>query len=286
MAYSVPKNVVNKKLYKKIYNKIKKEHEKKGKRWGAYSSGQLVKLYKKAGGKYTGSKKNKNLSRWYKEKWIDVCAYPKIKSCGRKRISGKKSNLKNFPYCRPLHRVSKNTPKTVKELSSAERKKLCKLKRSNPKKTIKHKFNNYAFGKSRRKSRKSRRKSRKSRRKSRAKSRRKSRAKSNEIKLLSIKKSPKGDKKYRATFKVNDRLKHTDFGAKGMSDYTKHKDIERRSRYITRHKKDLRTNDPTRAGYLSMYVLWNKKTLQSSINDYKKRLQKYSKTKKFPLKIK
>ena len=268
MAYSVPKNVVNKKLYKKIYNKIKKEHEKKGKRWGAYSSGQLVKLYKKDGGEYTGSIKNKNLSRWYKEKWIDVCTYPKIKSCGRKRISGKKSNLKNFPYCRPLHRVSKNTPKTVKELSPIEREKLCKLKRRNPKKTIKHKFNNYSFGKSRRKSR------------------RKSRAKSNEIKLLSIKKSPKGDKKFRATFKANDKLKHTDFGAKGMSDYTKHKDIERRSRYITRHKKDLRTNDPTRAGYLSMYVLWNKKTLKSSINDFKKRLRKYSKTKKFPLKIK
>ena len=37
----------------------------------------------------------------------------------------------------------------------------------------------------------------------------------------------------------NGRLKHTDFGARGMSDFTKHKDKERRSRYITRHSKDL-----------------------------------------------
>ena len=90
----------------------------------------------------------------------------------------------------------------------------------------------------------------------------------------------------RATFEVNGKTKHTDFGAKGMSDFTKHKDKGRRGRYITRHTKDLQTNDPTRAGFLSMYVLWNKEGLRASISDYKKRLNTYNKTGKFPTKIK
>jgi hypothetical protein len=90
----------------------------------------------------------------------------------------------------------------------------------------------------------------------------------------------------RATFNIDDKKHTTDFGAAGMSDYTLHHDKERRSRYITRHIKDLRTNDPTRAGYLSMYILWNKPSVKGSIIDYKKRLTIYNKTGKFPEKIK
>ena len=77
-------------------------------------------------------------------------------------------------------------------------------------------------------------------------------------------------------------MKTVHFGAKGMSDFTKHKDKERRERYIKRHLKDLRTGDPTRAGYLSMYVLWNKPTLKASIADYKKRVATYNRTGRFP----
>jgi hypothetical protein len=47
--------------------------------------------------------------------------------------------------------------------------------------------------------------------------------------------------------------------------------MEQKERYLKRHKKDLRTNDPMRAGYLSYYLLWNKPTLQESIKDYKKK---------------
>jgi hypothetical protein len=46
---------------------------------------------------------------------------------------------------------------------------------------------------------------------------------------------------------------------------------EQRDRYRTRHKKDLDTKDPTRAGYLAYYLLWNKETLTESIKDYKKK---------------
>ena len=111
---------------------------------------------------------------------------------------------------------------------------------------------------------------------------------------VKIKKLSNDDKKYVAIFTQIDKdgkpldggkVKKQKYGASGMSDYTKHKDIERRNRYIQRHKKDLRTNDPTRAGYLSMYILWNKPTLKASIDDYKKRLQVYNKTGRFPRKI-
>jgi hypothetical protein len=70
-----------------------------------------------------------------------------------------------------------------------------------------------------------------------------------------------------------------------MSDYTKHHDISLRKREIKRHSKDLKTKNPVRAGYLSMFVLWNKSTLQASIADYRRRLGVYNKTGKFPTKI-
>ena len=92
-------------------------------------------------------------------------------------------------------------------------------------------------------------------------------------KLISIEESPISGKKWRANFydKVNDKRKHTDFGASGMEDYTMHQDDSRKDRYVKRHMKDLDTGDPTRAGYLSMYILWNKKSIKASIADYKKR---------------
>lgn len=101
-----------------------------------------------------------------------------------------------------------------------------------------------------------------------------------------IKPSTKRGKKLMAIFYKNGKqMKTTHFGAKGMSDFTIHKNKERRERYISRHKKDLRTKDPTRAGYLSMYVLWDRPNLQASINKYKQRLRVYSKTGTFPTKI-
>ena len=86
-----------------------------------------------------------------------------------------------------------------------------------------------------------------------------------------IKKSSKPNKKYMAIFtgKTN---KTTHFGSKGMDDYTITKDKEQRSRYRIRHKKDLKTRDPTRAGFLSYYILWGESTsIKENIKNYKKR---------------
>jgi hypothetical protein len=95
-------------------------------------------------------------------------------------------------------------------------------------------------------------------------------------------------KKYRAEFvdEKTGKKKVVNFGQAGASDYTINKDLQRRNRYIKRHLKDLKTLDPTRAGYLSMFILWNMPDLTNSIKDYEKRYNKYLKTGKFNIKIK
>ena len=102
------------------------------------------------------------------------------------------------------------------------------------------------------------------------------------IETVIIKRVPSHpDKKYVAIFKIRDlvdgeeRLKEkkTYFGGKGYEDFTIHKDERRKRMYVERHAKDLRTNDPTRAGYLSMFILWNFTSLSKSIQDFKRRLK-------------
>ena len=90
------------------------------------------------------------------------------------------------------------------------------------------------------------------------------------MKLLKIGKSDKPDKKLMATFETDGRTKTTHFGSKGMDDYTITKDKEQRDRYRQRHKKDLDTKDPTRAGYLSWFILWGDSTkIKENIKTFK-----------------
>ena len=93
------------------------------------------------------------------------------------------------------------------------------------------------------------------------------------VKTLVIKKSNKPGKKLMAIFtRPNGRTKITHFGQAGADDYTLTKDKEQRERYKKRHEKDLETNDPTRAGYLSYHILWGTSTSrQQNIKTYKKR---------------
>ena len=93
------------------------------------------------------------------------------------------------------------------------------------------------------------------------------------MKLVSITPSDKSDKKLKAVFETDTgRTKTVHFGASGMDDYTKTHDKEQRERYRTRHKKDLLTGDPTRAGFLSYYILWGDSTnRQTNISAFKKR---------------
>lgn len=102
------------------------------------------------------------------------------------------------------------------------------------------------------------------------------------IKLVETKKLTSGQHKYAFTFDIDGKTKTTKFGHRDYEDFTIHKDTKRKESYIERHKKDLDTNDPTKAGYLSMFVLWNKPSFTASLADYKRRLNTYNKTGKFP----
>jgi hypothetical protein len=121
---------------KKLYEKVKEEAKKKFKVWpSAYASGWLVKEYKRRSGKYSGGKtSSRGISRWYKEKWINVCKLPKKVSCGRSKLS--KTWKKNYPYCRPSIRVNKSSPRTSSEISMKEIKKRCSRKRKSPMKRL------------------------------------------------------------------------------------------------------------------------------------------------------
>ena len=107
-----------------------------------------------------------------------------------------------------------------------------------------------------------------SRKPSNKRSRKTSRKSSKGLKLIKIVKSPRPDKKLRAYFSDGT---HTDFGASGYSDFTIHRDTERRDRYDSRHNRREDWDNPKTAGSLSKWVLWNKPSLKASISDYKRR---------------
>jgi hypothetical protein len=80
------------------------------------------------------------------------------------------------------------------------------------------------------------------------------------LRLLSVRPSSDPEKKYDARFERNGREKIVRFGARGMSDYTKNKDPERRRRYIERHSARENFNKPDTPGALSRHLLWGEST--------------------------
>ena len=101
------------------------------------------------------------------------------------------------------------------------------------------------------------------------------------MKLLSIKPSDRADKKYTATFcmcqgptKCCDKdRKKVHFGYAGSQTFLDHRDEKKKDAYIARHRVNENFNNPTTAGSLSRFILWNKTTLSASIADFKKRFK-------------
>jgi hypothetical protein len=92
------------------------------------------------------------------------------------------------------------------------------------------------------------------------------------LRLKTIRRSHKPEKKYDAVFERNGREKTVSFGAAGMSDYTKHKNATRKQRYLKRHTgKGENWGKPDTAGALSRWILWNKLSFRESVADYKRR---------------
>ena len=76
-----------------------------------------------------------------------------------------------------------------------------------------------------------------------------------------LRNSPKGEKKYRVTFEDG---KSVDFGGKGYSDFTIHKDPERMRRYLARHSRMGETWNKTgihTAGFWSRWLLWSRPSM-------------------------
>jgi hypothetical protein len=125
----------------KTYDRIKAQVKRDAKsRWpSAYLSGEVVRKYKAAMEKkskkpYTSSspsKKSSSLTRWYKESWVNIKTG---KPCGSVKTKT------YYPTCRPQKRVTVDTPRTVKELTPAQKKKMIALKQKAKKKTVHYKY--------------------------------------------------------------------------------------------------------------------------------------------------
>lgn len=107
----VPANARNPRLYKRAYDTVTKRY---GTQTSAYRSMAIVTEYKRLGGQYKprrGSESNDGLKRWLKERWIVVTPYlleNKVIPCGAQQ--------RRKHACRPLVRVSAQTPPTIQEV--------------------------------------------------------------------------------------------------------------------------------------------------------------------------
>jgi hypothetical protein len=120
--------------YKKA---LKKANEVYGTGSSIYRSSYIVKMYKEDGGKIKNKKSPKTgLTRWFKEQWIQVVPYLEK---GLKIECGGKSD-KDGKACRPLYRITKDTPITIKELLEIHSKKeiisIAKQKEKQPEKRL------------------------------------------------------------------------------------------------------------------------------------------------------
>ena len=67
------------------------------------------------------------------------------------------------------------------------------------------------------------------------------------------------------------RYKIINFGQDGSTTYINGATDQTKAAYLARHKVTENWNDPTTAGALSRWLLWNKRSLSASILDFKKR---------------
>ncbi len=231
---------VRNRIFKRILAKA--QDGTKAGQWSARKAQSLTEDYEKAMGKkgkkpYKSSKKTKSqksLKDWGDQDW--------------RTKSGKKSSKTGERYL-PAKAIKALTDEEYKKTSAKKRKDMKKGKQfSDQPKSIAKKTKKY-------------------------------RAESSKPSSVEISRSSKPEKKLMAIFYDDEgkKMKTTHFGQRGASDYTKHGDKERMERYLERHGGGFETStkedwkDPTTAGSLSRWILWNKPGLKSSFDDYKSR---------------
>lgn len=83
-----------------LYARARAEADARYATHGAYKSAFIVKRYRELGGRYAADGAPRNLTRWLREKWVDVGG-------------------KSYPVYRPTVRVTARTPLTVAEVDPA-----------------------------------------------------------------------------------------------------------------------------------------------------------------------
>jgi len=231
---------VRNRIFKRILAKA--QDGTKAGQWSARKAQSLTEDYEKAMGKkgkkpYKSSKRTKSqksLKDWGDKDW--------------RTKSGKKSSKTGERYL-PAKAIKALTDEEYKKTSAKKRKDMKKGKQfSDQPKSIAKKVKKY-------------------------------RAESSKPSSVEISRSSNPEKKLMAVFYDDEgkKMKTTHFGQRGASDYTKHGDKERMERYLERHGGGFETStkedwkDPTTAGSLSRWILWNKPSLKSSFDDYKRR---------------
>lgn len=119
-----------------LYEDVKEEAKARFKRYPSlYASAWIAKEYQKRGGKYKGKKPTDGTGRWFKEKWVQVIPFlksGKVVECG--------TDNKDSKACRPLKRVTKDTPVTLPELMKMHKKEdilaMARKKNKNMKKRV------------------------------------------------------------------------------------------------------------------------------------------------------
>lgn len=91
-------------------------------------------------------------------------------------------------------------------------------------------------------------------------------------KMFNIKLSLADDGKHKFKVEIYNgkyKIKTIKFGADGYSDFTFHKDTDRKKAYIARHEQneDWSKNGILTAGFWARWLLWNKPTLEASMTD-------------------
>lgn len=82
----------------------------------------------------------------------------------------------------------------------------------------------------------------------------------------------KQDKKLAALIRNGKNTYTVHFGADGYEDFTTHKDEKRKQRYIDRHHKREDWADILTPGFWARWILWNKETIQDSVDDVANRI--------------
>ena len=82
-----------------LYERVKEYADSVYTKPSAYKSGFIVKTYKQLGGKYKDDRKERNLKRWFQEKWTDIGGL-------------------EYPVYRPTVRINKKTPLTPGEINT------------------------------------------------------------------------------------------------------------------------------------------------------------------------